>query len=206
MLFAPYRSSAPSLYFLYLYISFSLSSSFSLSQRYLSTPWHRTPNVGDADVKRHRYLIVTHSAPLYPHHHDCKLFSLRNALSPHQASPYTSVFRSSILAFFPSKMKNRGTFETEDEKNKNWGSENANTHLTSSLKAAQSRWQGRQNEVEIHIARRVFKFQESVQFQYPEFRRKTAMNQRWGVDIWKQCWRNIRGTSSQHPHPCLEGL
>lgn len=116
MLFALYRTSAPSLYFLYLYISLSLSPPFSLSQRYLSTPWHRTPNVGDADVKRHRYLIVTHSAPLYPHHHDCKLFSLRNAHSPHQASPYTSVFLSSILVFFPSKMKNRGTFETKDEK------------------------------------------------------------------------------------------
>lgn len=26
-------------------------------------------NVGDADVKRHRYLTVTHIAPLYPHRH-----------------------------------------------------------------------------------------------------------------------------------------
>lgn len=40
---------------------------FLLFQRsHLSAPWHRTRNVGDADVKRHHYLTVTHVAPSYP--------------------------------------------------------------------------------------------------------------------------------------------
>lgn len=41
----------------------------SLQSSHLSAPWHCARNVGDADVKRHHYLTVTHVAPLYPHHH-----------------------------------------------------------------------------------------------------------------------------------------
>lgn len=45
-------------------------SFLSLHSSHLSAPWHCARNVGDADVKRHHYLTVTHVAPLYPHHHN----------------------------------------------------------------------------------------------------------------------------------------
>lgn len=72
-------------------LPFSLSLFISLSLflflRHLCTPWHRTPNVGDADVKRHRYLTVTHSAPLYPHHNCNILLTSQNSPFPSYTPP-----------------------------------------------------------------------------------------------------------------------
>lgn len=56
------------LFYPFSFLSLS-PSRFSLSQKHLSTTWHCTPDVGDAEVKRQRYLTVTHSVPLYPNHH-----------------------------------------------------------------------------------------------------------------------------------------
>lgn len=201
MLFAPYRTSAPSLYFLYLYISLSLSFFLSESEipQYTLAP---NTQCGRCWCEKAPLLNSDSQCTIIPPPPWLQtLLTSQRSISPPSFPLYFSL---SIVhpCILPQQDEKQGDIWDKGWKNQNWGSENANTHLTSSLKAAQSRWQGRQNEVEIHIARRVFKFQESVQFQYPEFRRKTAMNQRWGVDIWKQCWRNIRGTSSQHPHPC----
>lgn len=96
--------------------------------------------------------------------------------SPHSPSPptiplyFTECVSLSILypcILFPSR-KVRGTFQTKDEKLKLrvWKRQHTSHSL---FEAIWSRWQGRKNEVEIHIVQRVFKFQESVQFQYYEF-------------------------------------
>ena len=121
----------------------------------------RTTNVGDADVKRHRYLTVTHSAPLYPHHHNCNTL----LTSQHPPPLYTLVnvflFPSSIYCI--SARKVRGTFQDKGWKMKIEGLKTP-THISLLFEAVRSRWQGRENEVEIHIVRCVFKFQESVRF------------------------------------------
>lgn len=75
---------------------------------------------------------------------------------------------------FPAR-KVRGTFETKDEKWKLrvWKRQHTSHSL---FEAVRSRWQGHENEVEIHIVQCVFKFQESVRFQWLEFRLKTVFS------------------------------
>lgn len=150
-----------------------------MSQRYLSTPWHRAPNVGDADVKRHRYLIVTHSAPLYPHHHN----SLHNARPPHQTSPYcslncVSLFNSPSLHSF-SVREDRETYETKNEKWKLrvW----IRQHTSRSFfEDVQSRWQGRQWRYILYGAylnfKRAYIFSKSTEKQ---FSAKPALRHRY---------------------------
>lgn len=167
------------------FLTLSFSPSLSLRQRHLSTPWHRTPNVGDADVKRHRYLTVTHSAPLYPHHHNC------------------NTSKSVSLSIFYPLQENVGGHLRQRMKNENWGSENTNTYLTPSLrpygaagKVARIKYRYILYGVYLNF-KRAYNFS-SMNSGWKLF---SALNQHWGMYIWKQCWRNITATS-QLTRPC----
>lgn len=127
------------------------------------------------------------------------LLTSQRSISPPSFPLYFSL---SIVhpCVLPQQDEKQGDIWDRGWKNKNWGSENANTHLTSSLKAAQSRWQGRQNEVEIHIARRVFKFQErTIQ---AENSYEPALRRRYLKTMLEKHQRNILTTST----PMLGGI
>lgn len=73
------------------------------------------------------------------------------------------------------------------------------THISLLFEAVRSRWQGRENEVEIHIVRCVFKFQESVRFQQHGLRLKTLSCSK--PALWAQISEhNAGGTSEEHRH------
>ena len=196
--------------------SFSLTLSLAPPpprQRHLSTPWHRTPNVGDADVNRHRYLTVTHTV----HHYTptttttATLSSLHNTPPPAPpSSPLTalhftsvSVFLSpsSLLASLQEKLGGHLRQRMKKWKLRVWKRQ----HTSSSLfEAAWSRRQGREKEVEIHIVL-YLNFKRDRGSMNSGWKQFSALNKHWGVNICKQCWRNIRGASATTTTPMLGG-
>lgn len=104
----------------------SPSLSLFLFLRHLCTPWHRTPNVGDADVKKAPLLNSDSQCTIIPPPQLQHSPPLPRTPPSHLTPPLTPLtltlqWAFSYLSYSPSLLffalrKVRGTFETKDEK------------------------------------------------------------------------------------------